>query len=99
MPCPAAGFPGFTGATGRINNIGAADGTSALHAGQFDLVGFSIAGAALTHYLNGQRNGGGTVPTATADADTPLYIGTRHDQFTRLKGDLAESTDLRRRAF
>ena len=87
---PSSGIPKVYRGDGTANNIGFVDGTSALHAGQFDLVGFSIAGAALTHYLNGQRNGGGTVPTATADADTPLYIGTRHDQFTRLKGDLAE---------
>lgn len=87
---PNSGLPKVHRGDGFLNNIGFVDGARPLRAGQFDLVGFEIAGAALTHYLNGLPNGSGAVPTATADADTPLYIGTRHDQFTRLKGDLAE---------
>jgi hypothetical protein len=87
---PGSGLPKVYRGDGTANSIGFVDGLRALHAGQFDLVGFSIASGGLTHFLNGSANGTGLVPTGTADADTPLYIGTRHDQFTRLKGDLAE---------
>ena len=87
---PNSGLPKVYRGDGSANSIGFVDGVRALRAGQFDLVGFSIAGGSLTHFLNGFANGTGLVPTITADADTPLYIGTRHDQFTRLKGDLAE---------
>src|SRR6185436_7650732 len=51
---------------------------------------FDVAGETLTHYLNNQVNWGGPVTTNTADANTPLKIGTRGDLFTKLKGDMAE---------
>jgi len=87
---PGTGVPKVHRGDGTPTNIGFVDGDRALHAGAFDVVGYSIAGVSLTHFLNGYPNGGGSVRTATADGDTPLYIGTRHDQVTRLKGDLAE---------
>jgi hypothetical protein len=54
------------------------------------VLGFSVEGSTLTHYLNNQENGSGTVTTNTADGNTPLRIGTRGDSFTRHKGDIAE---------
>jgi hypothetical protein len=87
---PNSGIPNAIRGDGTPDSIGNVTGTRALRAGQFDLVGFSVSGASLSHYLNGLPNGSGSVPTLTADADTPLYIGTRQDQFTRMKGDLAE---------
>jgi hypothetical protein len=87
---PNTGLPKVYRGDGTPANLSFVDGTRALRAGIFELVGFSIAGSSLTHYLGGSENGSGTVTTTTADGDTPLYLGTRHDQFTRLKGDLAE---------
>lgn len=89
MPSPNAGQPRIyrgDGAGAISNSLG----TTALRAGQYEMVGFSAAGSAFSHFLNGSANGGGTMTTTTADADTPLWIGTRNDQFTRMKGDIAE---------
>jgi hypothetical protein len=42
------------------------------------------------HYLNGDVNGEGTITASLGDTGAPLHIGTRGDQFTRMKGDIAE---------
>ncbi len=86
---PGSGIPRVYRGDGATN-LANSDGIRSLRAGFFDLVGFSAAGDSLSHFLNGTANGGGPVTTITADADTPLWIGTRNDQFTRMKGDIAE---------
>ena len=87
---PGSGIPRLFRGDGTVNSLANVDGAGAFHAGSFDLAGFSAAGAAVTHFLNGLPNGTGNATAATADADTPLWIGTRNDQFTRIKGDMAE---------
>jgi hypothetical protein len=73
-------------------NLNASPALSAqpLRAATYLVLGFDVAGETLTHYLNNQANGSAIVTTNTADANTPLKIGTRNDFVTKLKGDLAE---------
>ncbi len=87
---PGSGIPRVFRGDGTFGSLANVDGAAALHAGSFDLVGFSAAGASLTHFLNGQPNGTGVSTTGTADTDRPLWIGTRDDGVTRMKGDIAE---------
>ena len=49
-----------------------------------------MAGTTLRHYLNGQENGSGDITNKIADAEGPLFIGTRDDLFTKMKGAIAE---------
>lgn len=87
---PGSGLPRVMRGDGTFGSLVNVDGAGPLHPGAVDLVGFSAAGTSLTHFLNGSTNGSGPSTTGTADADTPLWIGTRNDQFTRMKGDIAE---------
>ncbi len=84
---PGTGIPRlYRGGQGE----GAADGANPLVAGEYAIVGFSVAGTTVQHYLNGEANGGGQITAPTADAGKPLRIGTRDDLVTWLRGDLAE---------
>lgn len=84
---PGSGIPRlYRGGQGE----GAADGLNPLVAGEYAIVGFSVAGTSVQHYLNGEVNGGGQITAPTADAGKPLRIGTRDDLVTRLRGELAE---------
>ena len=73
-----------------MGSLGSVDGTVALRAGAFELAGFTAAGTAITHHLNGRVTGTGVINALLEDRDTVLKIGTRDDFVTRLKGDLAE---------
>lgn len=82
-----SGNPRLTrGGTG----VGSVDGTTALAAGEYAIVGFDVAGPLVHHYLNGGLNGEGSISAGPVDAGKPLQIGTRDDQGTRLRGSLAE---------
>jgi hypothetical protein len=74
---------------GTFNNLTAVD-SGPLRADTYLVLGLGVEGSTLTHYLNNQANGSGTVTLNTADGNTDLKIGTRQDGFTRLKGDIAE---------
>jgi hypothetical protein len=74
---------------GTFANLSAVDSV-ALRGNAYLVLGFDVAGSTLTHYLNNQTNGSGTVTINTADGNTPLKIGTRSDAATRMKGDIAE---------
>ena len=87
---PGSGIPQVYRGDGTFDNLAASQGSSALRAGSFDLVGFSASGATVSHFLNGAPNGSGNTTAGTADGDNPLFIGSRTDGVTRLKGDLAE---------
>ena len=87
---PGAGTPRLYRGDGTGSSLGSVDGAASLTAGAFQIAGFSAAGTAITHYLNGGKNGTGTIAATLADGDTSLLIGTRGDFFTKLKGDLAE---------
>lgn len=78
----------FRGDGGAVN--GFVDSAQALRANTYFVVGIDVSGDILTHYLNGQVNGSGMITTTTADGNTDLKIGSRHDGVTRLKGDMAE---------
>jgi len=54
------------------------------------LLDVTMQGTSVSHRLDGNTNGTGTLSTAIADSGSPLYIGTRYDQVNRLTGDLAE---------
>jgi hypothetical protein len=75
---------------GTAANLSSVDTAQPLRANTYMVLGVDVAGETLTHYFNGQANGSGPVNTNTADVNTNLKIGTRNDQFTRLKGDIAE---------
>jgi hypothetical protein len=51
-----------------------------------------MQGTSVTHRLDGAANGTGTLSTTIADGgdSSPLYIGTRYDQESRLSGDMYE---------
>ena len=66
------------------------DGTTALKAGEYLIVGWDMAGTTLHHYLNGESTGEGQLVTTIADTGKPLLIGTREDFVTKMKGDIAE---------
>ena len=70
-------------------NVGAVD-SGPLRENIYLVLGFDVAGNVLTHYLNNQPNGSGTITTNTADGNTALKIGSRTDGVTRMKGDIAE---------
>ena len=74
---------------GTFNNLTAVD-SGPLRADTYLVLGLGVEGSTLTHYLNNQASGSGTVTLNTADGNTDLKIGTRQDGFTRLKGDIAE---------
>jgi hypothetical protein len=75
---------------GTFTDLSSVDSAQPLRVNTYMVLGVDVATDTLTHYFNGQVNGTGTVNTNTADANTNLKIGTRDDQFTRLKGDIAE---------
>lgn len=72
------------------SGAGSVDGTAPLVAGEYAIVGFSMTGSTLRHSLNGTANGEGTIGGTFADTGRPLFLGTRDDGVTRLRGDLAE---------
>lgn len=85
---PETGLP--RAIRGGPAGLGSVDGTQALTAGEFAIVGFELDGNTLTHYLADQATGTGTVAASGFDAGTPLMIGTRADFGTRLRGAIAE---------
>ncbi|HEX2747220.1 MAG TPA: Ig-like domain-containing protein [Verrucomicrobiales bacterium] len=85
---PDTGIPQVFRGNGAGGNPSA--GLQAATAGDYAMIGFDMAGTTITHSLNGGYNGQGQITAALADGGTPLYIGTRHDQFTRMKGEIAE---------
>ncbi len=87
---PGSGFLTVIRGDGTENNISFVSSAQPLRENTYLVVGFSIEGATLTHYINNQENGSAPVTLNTADKDTPLKIGTRGDLFTRMKGDIAE---------
>jgi hypothetical protein len=86
---PTTGIPrAFRGGAGGHSSV---DALEAPIPGEFSVMGWEVNGGTnLTHYLNGAENGSGPVTVPATDDGNPLRIGTRGDDFTRLKGDLAE---------
>ncbi|MGE3311047.1 MAG: LamG-like jellyroll fold domain-containing protein [Limisphaerales bacterium] len=86
---PGSGVPRLYRGNGSGTGLASFDGT-ALRAGAFLVAGFGIEGDQASHFLSSQVTTTGTLTADVADADTSLFIGTRGDFFTKLKGDLAE---------
>lgn len=87
---PTSGLPRAYRGDGTGQNLGSVDGGSALRAKSYLVVGWDMAGTTLTHYLAAQPTGSGPLTATVGDAETSLLIGTRGDQFTKMKGDIAE---------
>jgi hypothetical protein len=75
---------------GNGSSPGNANGARPYPAGSYILAGVQQAGTAVSHFLNGAPNGGGTITAVAEDRDTALRIGSRADGVTRMSGDLAE---------
>ncbi len=86
---PDSGIPRLYRGNGGSTDLGSFDG-AALRAGTFLVVGYQVAGDQAAHFLGAQPTRSGTLNAVPADADTSLFIGTRGDFVTQLKGDLAE---------
>jgi hypothetical protein len=54
------------------------------------IVYVAMQGTAVAHFLDGQTNGIGVLTTTLADNGDSLFIGSRGDLFTKMKGDFAE---------
>lgn len=85
---PGTGVPNAFRGGGA--GYGAVAGRAGVPAGLHAVVGLDAAGTTLTHYLNGQPNGSGTITAVPEGAGMPLVIGTRDDRATQMKGDIAE---------
>jgi hypothetical protein len=64
--------------------------TTTPSAGATHVMGVTMQGTTVAHFLDGFANGGGTLSTAMTDAGTPFRIGSRHDLLQYMKGDIAE---------
>jgi hypothetical protein len=87
---PGSGVARLYRGNGTLGGIAAFDSARPYPAGSYMLGGFGQAGTTVSHFLNGQLNGVGTILAPLADLDTPLRIGTRGDFVTRFKGEMAE---------
>jgi hypothetical protein len=86
---PGSGIPRVFRGNGAAG-LGNVDAAGAPLAGEFAIVGFDMTATTLRHFLNGAENGTGEITATIGDTGAPLHIGTRGDQFTRMKGDIAE---------
>ena len=73
---------------GNVNAF--VDGAAGVPAGAYVLLGFSQTGNLMSHYLNGQPSGSGSMTVTPTDSGIALKIGSRDDLFTKMKGDIAE---------
>ncbi len=85
---PGTGVPNAF--RGGEAGYGAVAGAAGVPAGSFEIVGLDANGTTLTHYLNDQPNGSGTITAVPEGGGAPLRIGTRDDFVTQMKGDIAE---------
>jgi len=85
---PGTGVP--NGFRGGVAGYGAVAGAGGVPSGVYAVVGLDAQGTTLTHYVNGQPNGSGTITALPEGGGVPLLIGTRDDKVTQMKGDIAE---------
>lgn len=86
---PGTGVPRVYRGHGTGSGLGSSDGT-ALPADTFIITGWDAAGKTVTHYLDNQVLNSSDINATLGDTGDPVLIGTRGDQFTRMKGDIAE---------
>lgn len=81
-----SGIPQFYRGNGSVYaNLAA---TAAPATGIWQQIAVTMSGTTVTHYLNGNTNGSGSLTTTIADTGNPMYIGTRQDLFTKMIGQL-----------
>lgn len=81
-----SGIPQFYRGNGSVYaNLAA---TAAPATGIWQQITVTMSGTTVTHYLNGNTNGSGTLTTTIADTGNPMYIGTRQDLVTKMIGQL-----------
>ena len=95
IPAPTDIYAGINSGTptffrGNGTTFGNANGARPYPRTNYIMAGVQQAGTAVSHFLNGAPNGGGTITAVREDRDTPLKIGGRADGVTRMKGNLAE---------
>src|ERR1017187_2334956 len=95
----AAPFDWYVASTGVVtvnrgngSSVGGANGTAAIPNAAFTAFGCAVNGAAITHYLGYNINGGLTLPgtVTVGDAGDPMRIGRRQDNGTFGNHDIAE---------
>lgn len=95
----AAPFDWYVASTGVItvnrgngNSVGGFPGTTAIPNAAFTAFGCAVNGAAITHYLGYNKNGGGTLAgtVTVGDAGYPMRIGRRQDNGVFGNHDIAE---------
>src|ERR1035438_8941870 len=77
---------------GNGSSVGGANGTAAIPNAAFTAFGCAVNGAAITHYLGYNINGGLTLPgtVTVGDAGYPMRIGRRQDNGVFGNHDIAE---------
>jgi len=87
---PGTGIPrAYRGDGTGLNE--SADGGKALPAGKYLVAGYDVSGTKLTHYYGASPTGSGHISAnVPGDAGTSLFIGSRDDKVTLMKGDIAE---------
>ncbi|PYI86585.1 MAG: hypothetical protein DME26_08745, partial [Verrucomicrobia bacterium] len=70
---PNSGIPSFLRGNGA-GSAGSVNGTTALRAGVFEMAGFTAAGTAVSHLLDGHVTGTGVINALLEDGDTALKI-------------------------
>ncbi|HVV39417.1 MAG TPA: DUF2341 domain-containing protein, partial [Candidatus Paceibacterota bacterium] len=82
------GVPRFFRGNGTVStNV---DGTTAVSSGVWSFIAVTMSGTSVTHYLNANTNGSGTLSTTIADSGTSARIGSRADSATMFKGSMDE---------
>jgi hypothetical protein len=82
----SGGVPQFYRGNGSIYTNLPATAAPALNTWQ--CIAVTMSGTTVTHYLNGNTNGTGTLSTTIGDAGANLYIGSRGDLFTKMNGKM-----------
>jgi len=95
QPAPTDIYAGINSGTpvffrGNGTASGSANGARPFPTNTYILAGVQQAGTAVSHFLTGIPNGGGTITAVRQDRDTALRIGSRADGVTRMSGELAE---------
>ncbi len=84
---PTSGIPSFWRGSGA-SYYANANGISAPALNQWQFISVTMSGTTVVHYLNGIFNGSSTLSTTIGDAGNAMYIASRVDGGTQMKGDM-----------
>lgn len=82
------GIPSFL--RGNSSVYAGSNSTTAVTASANNIVAVAMSGTTVSHYLNGASVGGGQLSTTIGDTNQSLYVGGRADNYTHMKGKMAE---------